>query len=230
MAIEAIITDVTRMRLPNVCIAALHEDRAIRLDTPQPSDTWVRSLGGLTPGDVVSVNWQPSRKATPPHTEDGEWDPSSFRKLSRLTEEELPRRLSVNAFDSAQAAFGAPWIRGAGGNAAFRPGRGSRSLCSILARSVRAYPHFEGIKVDFVDSRDSWTRSPLEDLTVRQHQKQCRVCSSRLPTLLASEFQGTDAVLRVGLARQFQAGGHPMACWMQVNHIFLLPSKRQHFV
>jgi hypothetical protein len=230
MAIEVIITDVTRMYPPNVCIAAAYQGRSIRLHNPQPNDKWLQSLGGVTPGDVVSVNWKPTRRPTPPHTEDGEWDDASFKRLHHLSENDLTHRLSPHAFESVQKAFGPPWIRGKGGNAAFSPGIGARSLASVLARSVRTYPHFEGIKVDFVDSQDSWTRVPLEDLTVRQHQKQCRVCSSRLTMLLANEFQGTNALLRVGLARQFQAGGHPSACWLQVNHIFSVPSKRKHFV
>lgn len=215
---------------PNVCIAAAYQRQSIRLHNPQPNDQWVQAIGGLTPGDVVSVNWKPAHRPTPPHTEDGEWDSASFKKLHRLTEIELTDYLSAHAFMSVQEAFGPPWIRGTGGNAAFQPGRGIRSLASILARSVRVYPHFQGIRVDFVDSQDSWTRAPLEDLIARQHRKQCQVCSSRLSIFLANEFQGSNAVLRVGLARQFQAGGHPSACWMQVNHVFLVPSKRKHFV
>lgn len=230
MLLEAIITDVTRMRYGNVCIAAAHQDRAIRLHNPQPKDQWVRSIGGLAPGDVVSVDWQQAQILHPPHAEDGKWDPATFVKRHRLTETELADLLSANAFRSVQDAFGAPWIRGTGDNAAFRPGKGARSLASILTRSVRVYPHFEGIRVDFIDTQDAWTRVPLEDLIVRQHQKQCPTCASHLSHLLADELQGSNAVLRVGLARQFQAGGHPSACWMQVNHIFLVPAKRNHFV
>ena len=230
MPIEAMLTDVTRMHAPNVCIAAIVNDKPIRLDSPRPNDNWIQSIGGLAPGDVVSVDWKPTKGATPPHTEDGEWDSSSLKKLRHLTDSELTAILSASAFDSVQDAFGAPAIRGTGGNAAFSPGKGRRSLASILAQSVRAYPDFKGIKVDFTDSKDSWTSVPLEDLVIRKHQKQCRTCSSRLSTLLTNEFQGTNAILRVGLARQFQAGGHPSACWMQLNHIFLIPPKRKHFV
>lgn len=229
MLLEAVITDVTRMQPPNVCVAAAHRGGTIRLHNPQPKDQWVKSIAGLVPGDVVSVDWQRAQ-SLPPHTEDGTWDRSTFVKRHRLTETELADLLSANAFRSVHDAFGAPWIRGTGGNAAFRPGKGARSLASILTRSVRVYPHFEGIRVDFIDTQDAWTRVPLEDLIVRQHQKQCPTCASHLSHLLANELQGSNAVLRVGLARQFQAGGHPSACWMQVNHIFLMPAKRKHFV
>ena len=182
------------------------------------------------PGDVVSVDCGPAAGPVPPHVEDGQWIRVTFAKLHRLTEAELVGRLSANAFTSVREAFGAPWFPGKGGNAAFQPGTGKRSLASVMAHSVQVYPHFEGIKVNFVDSEHSWTRVPLEDLIVRQHQKKCSTCSSRLSLLLGKEFEGESALLRLGLARQFQAGGHPSACWMQVNHIFLMPPKRKHFV
>lgn len=219
------------MRYENVCIAAIHQGRIIRLHNPRPKDQWVRSIGGLVPGDVVSVDWQQAQSLQPPHTEDGTWDQSTFVKRHRLTETELADLLSANAFRSVEDAFGAPCDRSIRGNAAFQPGRGARSLASILARSVQVYPDFDGIRVGFVDTQEAWTGVPFEDLIVRQHQNQCPTCASRLSHLLANEFQAESAVLRVGLGRQFQAQGHPSACcWMQVNHIFLMPAKRRYFV
>jgi len=229
MLLEAIITDITRMQPPNVCIAAINQGRTIHLHSPRPDDRRVASIGGLAPGDVVSVDWQQAQ-SLPPHTEDGIWERRSFVKRHRLTETELADLLSANAFTSVQDAFGAPCDRSIRGNAAFHPGRGPRSLASILTRSVQVYPDFDGIRVDFVDTQEAWTGIPLEDLIVRQHQNQCPTCASHLPHLLADEFQGSSALLRVGLGREFQAKGHPSACWMQVNHIFLMPAKRKHFV
>jgi len=230
MSHELTVTDVTRMRAPNVCVAGVHQGRTIRLNIPPPTDEWVTSIGGLMPGDVVSVDCGPAAGPVPPHVEDGQWIRATFAKLHRLTEAELVDRLAANALAGVRQAFGAPWFCGKGGNAAFQPGTGTRSLASILTRSVRAYPDDDGIKVDFVDDGDSWTRVPLQDLIVRQHQKRCRACSQRFAQLLASEFQDGEAVLRVGLAREFPIGGHPSACWMQVNHVFLIPPKRKHFV
>jgi hypothetical protein len=230
MSPELIITDVTRMRAPKVCVAGVHQHRTVRLNDPHPTDEWVTSIDGLVPGDVVSLEWKPASKALPPHTEDVEWEPRSFTKHHRLAETDLVDLLSANSFTGVREAFGAPWFVGEGGNAAFQPGRGKRSLASVMVRSPQVYPHFEGIKVDFADSQDSWTRVRLEDLIVRHHQKRCTTCSSQLSSLLAKEFEGEKAVLRLGLARQFQAGHHPSACWMQVNHIFLIPPKRKHFV
>ena len=230
MSPEVTITDVTRMRTPNVCVAGVHEGRTIRLNNPPPTIGWVTSIGGLTPGDVVSLTWKAIRTPARPHTEDAEWDPKTFVKRHRLTEDLLVEHLSARANARAADAFGTPWIRGSGGNAAFMPGEGTRSLTSVRARSVRAYPDDDGVKVDFDDAADSWTRVPLQDLIVWQHQRQCRACSQRFAELLAAEFQGGEAVLRVGLARAYPIGGHPSACWMQVNHIFPMPPRHKHFV
>jgi len=228
MSPEVIITDITRMQLPNgVCIAADLKGRTIRLADPPPRDEWVASVGGLVPGDVVSVNWKPTRKPVPPHVEDGEWDPKTFVKRHRLTEDLLAKHLSTGAFTCAEDAFGAPWIRGSGGNAAFRPGEGTRSLATIKVATVKVDVSFGKMRVAFQDTRQRWAAVPLQDLMVKQHQERCQVCASNLAQALKREFEGAHALLRVGLAREW---GDPSACWMQVNHIFLIPPKPKHFV
>lgn len=231
MLLEAIITDITRRQFPNgVCIAAAHQGQTIRLHNPQPDDRWVKSIGGLVPGDVVSLNCWPIPEPAPPHTEDCEWDPATFVKRRRLTEDALIDRLSTNAFDCVEDAFGRPEIRGKGGNAAFRPGEGARSLATIRAMTVEVDVSFEKVRVTFEDAKNRWAAVPLQDLVVKQHQQQCRTCASNLGQALKREFEGAHAMVRVGLARQWQVPGHPSACWMQVNHIFLIPPKRKHFV
>lgn len=228
MSPEVIITDITRMQPPNgVCIAADHKGRAIRLTDPQPRDEWVASVGGLMPGDVVSLNWKAIRTPAPPHTEDAKWDPKTFVKRHRLTEDLLVEHLSTGAFTRVEDAFGTPWIRGSGGNAAFRPGEGTRSLATIRAATVEVDVSFDKVRLTFKDAKDRWATVPLQDLAVKHHQEHCQACASNLAQALKREFEGTQAMLRVGLAREW---GAPPACWMQVNHIFLIPPKRKHFV
>jgi len=86
---EAIITDVTRMHRPKVCIAALQGGRTIRLNRPQPDEQVLKSIGGLLPGDRVCMEWLDNPFYVPPHVEDGTWEPMSFRKLERLSKTEL---------------------------------------------------------------------------------------------------------------------------------------------
>jgi hypothetical protein len=218
------------MQEDKVCVAALNRGKSLRLHNPTPREQWLTSIGSLTPGDIVSLSWKLARRYHRPHLEDGDWNPATFAKVDLLPEDELVKRLSANAFRSIDHAFGKPCFHSENGNAAFVPGKGSRSLASVIVSSVRAYPHGEGVRADFADSRGEWRMVPVEDLAIRNHQMQCSSCASDLPKLLASEFQGSRALLRVGLGRPFQSSDSATACWLQVNHIFLIPSKRHHFV
>lgn len=224
------ITDVTRMQGDKVCIAALDKGKAVRLHNPVPKEEWLRLIGGLAPGDVVSLSWKSPRRYQRPYLEDRDWNPESLSKVEHVAEDELAQRLSDSAFLSIKDAFGQPCFHSENGNAAFAVGKGARSLASVGVDSVRVYPHEEGVRVDFADRRQEWSMVPLEDLAVRNHRAHCSACSTSLPTSLASEFEGGPAILRVGVGRPFQSGGYPPACWMQVNHIFLIPSRRNHFV
>ncbi len=218
------------MQGDNVCIAALNQGKSLRLHSPAPREQWLRSIGGLRPGDIVSLSWKLRRRYQRPHLEDGDWSPAVLSKVDRLPEDELVKRISSKAFRTIERAFGKPCFYSENGNAAFTPGKGSRSLASVMASSVRVYPYADGVRVDFADERRQWTMAPIEDLAIRNHQARCSSCASNLPQLLAAEFEGAQALLRVGLGRPFQAGdGTPATCYLQINHIFLIPSKRKHF-
>ena len=229
-ATEAVITDVTRMQGDHVCIAALDGRKSIRLHDPQPREPWLTEIGGLAPGDLVTLDWKTSRRRTFPHAEDGTWLPSSFARRGRMADGELTQRLSDAAFRSVEQAFGRPSRYSENGNAAFAPGSSRRSLASVLATSVRVYPHDDGVRVDFKDSAREWTMAPVVDLAVRTHKTHCRECASGIGRLLSVEFDSDLALLRVGLTRPFQDGDHPPACYLQVNHIFPIPSRAKHFV
>lgn len=230
MQVEALITDATSLGSPRVCIAALAGDRAIRLHSPTPNEGWVDTIGGLMPGDVVSVDWTPSQVTRPPHVEDGSWNMGACANIRRLSEDQLIGRLRTRAFDSVEEAYGSPWIRGKNGNCAFRPGSGSSSLASIRASSVAVHVSFGKVRVAFADTCEEWANVPLQDLAVKRHLRDCTACRMRAQHHLRAEFQGGPALLRVGLAREWPVGNYPPACWMQVNHVFLVPSKRKHFV
>jgi len=230
MAIEAIITDVTSLGSPRVCIAALAGSRPIRLQVPTPTETWIDRVGGLMPGDLVSVDWTPSRVTRPPHVEDGSWDVGMCARIRRLSEDQLIDRLQTRAFDSVEEAYGPPLIRGKNGSCAFRPGSGSSSLASVRASSVAVRVSFGKVRVAFADTRGEWADVPLQDLAVKRHLRDCTACRMRAQQHLRAEFQGGLALLRVGLAREWPVGDYQPACWMQVNHIFLIPSRRKHFV
>jgi len=227
---DVVITEVTRMQGNRVCIAALHGRARIRLHEPQPEEEWLRSEGGLSPGDVVSLSWKSPRQVRRPHMEDTDWNPASLKKAGRITEDQLAGRLTAVAFSRLTDAFGKPILYSDHGNAAFPPDKGSRSLASLMVTSVRAYPYGDGVRVDFRDSDREWTMAPMEDLSVRVHQVRCSPSSAGLSESLAAEFEVGEALLGVGLGRPFQYGDNPPACYLQVNHIFPIPSRRKHFI
>ena len=232
---EAIITDVTRMHPPRVCIAALQGERAIRLEEPHPDERLLASIGGLLPGDRVSVEWLDNPFYVRPHVEDGMWEPHSFRKLGKLTKRELVDVLMPGAARSVEEAFGNEWFRSAPGNGAYRPGQGERSLASVIVRDVRVYPWFAGVRVDFTDAGGRWSMVPLEDLIVRRHQMLCAECmtsrgrKSLFDRNLVKDFSAPQALLRIGLTRPFEAAGQEKACWLQVTGVYPIGRNRRHF-
>lgn len=227
---EILITDVTRMRRPNICVAGYAGGRTYRLDSPSPTEGTLASSGGLRPGDLVDVFWRARPDIKPPHVEDGEWRLSSLRRVRRISPESLTRFLEEHAAASVRHAFGEPKLTGKGGNPAFPSGQGDRSLASVLAHNVRVRIQYNRPRVDFADASDSWKNLPFEDLMIHQHLDACVHCQSRTEQMLTGEFDCERAVLRVGLGRPFASDDHPAACWLQVNGIYPLPPQRMHFV
>ena len=202
------------MHQDKVCVAGMHRGNSIRLHNPQPRERWLQSIDGLAPGDIVSLKWRAVRRYRPPHREDGDWNPALLEKTGRLSEQQLLKRLTDDAFSCVEKAFGQPCFYSARGNAAFPSGSGSRSLASLLVTSIEVYAFAEGLRADFTDSKQKWKMAPVEDFAIRSGQR-----SAKLET--------GPAILRVGLGRAFQAAGRPPACYLQVNHIFPLPPSGQ---
>jgi hypothetical protein len=227
---EILITDVTRMRRPNICVAGYTGGQTFRLDSPSPTEDTLAGSGALRPGDVVDIFWRPLPNVKPPHVEDGEWRRSSLRHVKRYGIDSLTRFLERHSLQSVREAFGEPKLTGKGGNPAFPTGQGERSLASVAARNVRVRIQYNRPRVEFADANDSWRNVPLEDLMIHQHADDCLQCRSHLEQALAGEFDCDSAVLRVGLGRPFVSDDHPAACWMQVNGIYPLPPQRKHFV
>src|SRR5438093_5820163 len=103
---ELIITDITSLGAGKVCIGGRIGDRSARLAPPNPTDTWVASMGGLLPGSVIDVRWTRRSMIERPHVEDGDWESLRVKPLRRMTEEELVELLMDDSFGSVRAAFG----------------------------------------------------------------------------------------------------------------------------
>ncbi len=222
---RVVITDVTDMGIGLACVAGIDSRtrQVMRFETPRPQQALLDRIGGLIPGSVVEVEWTAVRAPRAPHVEDGNWVPETLVKHSQLNEEDFVGFLSADAFDSVAEAFGEPVIRGAGGNVAYRPGEGSRSLATIRARTTQLVVWPNKVRVKLVDrSGGQWSGAPLQDLAVKRHRSSCPTCRGRLEEMLRREFEGSDGLVRVGLAREWNGG-----CWLQVNAVCI--GRRQHF-
>lgn len=225
---DIIVTDVTRMASGRVCIACLHGRRQMRLSGPQPTVEWLDSIGGLNPGDTVSVKWRAVKRFRPPHSEDGDWTPSSFDKTGVLTHKQLYDVLGRHARPSVRSAFGKPAFLAERGNPAFPADRGKDSLATVRASSIRLYSDENGIRADFQDESDQWSMVPVEDLRLRRHLDHCPDCPATFDNRLASEMSGDEGLLRIGLGRPFQPDDRKIGCFLQVNHI-ITAQPLEHF-
>ena len=227
---ELLITDVTRMRVPYICIAGYAGGRTIRLESPSPREDQLTGADVPRPGDVVDVSWRPKRGPTPPHVEDAEWRLSSLRRKRKLDVAAFTRVLEEGSHRSVKDAFGEPLLIGKSGNPAFPPGLGDRSLASIIATDVTVAIQYNRPRVEFKDGSDTWKNLPFEDLVVHKHLEGCAHCRPNPEGPLARDFSCVRAVLRIGLGRPFASNQHPAACWMQVNGIYPIPPQRKHFI
>lgn len=232
MSRTIVLLDVTAMSGDAACVAGLdiESGETLRLNDPQPTRTMLRRLGGLAPGDVIRVDWQRVRKMTPPHVEDGIWKPNTLKKLRVLDFADVVRLLTDQALPSVEAAFGKPSYKGSGGNHAWAPGQGMRSLATLRVHYVRADERGEKLRMAIRDQADAyWGAIPFQDLVVRSHLTDCRGCGDAYLSQVRDEFDGNGVLIRAGLTRPFPPDdARPEGCWLQVTNVFARP--RAHFV
>ncbi len=221
-----VVTDVTDMGIDIACVAGIDAAtrEVLRLESPRPKRRLLQDYGGLIPGSIIEVDWTPHHSPAAPHVEDGYWNPGTLVKRGQMEEEELTEFLSVDAFNSVSEAFGEPAKHGTGGNVAFQPREGPRSLATVRTITVQFTVWPDKVRVDFQDgSGRMWTAAPLQDLAVKWHRGHCETCATVFEARLRREFEGSGGMVRVGLAREWNGG-----CWLQVNAVCL--GRRQHFL
>jgi hypothetical protein len=231
---DVLILDLTEMSGQNVCTAGidLRSHEQVRLASPSPTRTTVRSLSQLRPGDVLSVDYDFERKRVRPHVEDARWNRLTARKVRTMPYGEVHALLQEGALNGIDDAFGKPWLKGARGNHAWEPAHGSRSLASVIVTHVGI--GLDGAlkpRIDLVDGRGKhWHAIPLQDLQAKVHPDECESCDGAHLKNLTTDFAATGpAIVRVGLTRPFasDAGSAP-GCWLQVTNVFA--RERTHFV
>ncbi len=228
--ISVVLTDVTEMGGDNVCIAGidLASGKTIRLSDRTPTRRLLAGHGGLRPGDVIDVKFEPMRRPEAPHVEDGRWEHLTLRKEGVFAFDDLHALLARQALRSVEEAFGEHAVTGRNGNHGWKRGRGARSLATLRATGVRAVVGGEALRVEFTDGAGvTWKAAPFQDLSVKTHPAICESCQRQHLRNVAAEFGAAEALIRIGLTREFAPAGGPGGCWLQVTNILARP--RQHF-
>jgi len=235
-----IVTDVTRMGAPGVCVAGFFADDGTAVRPIMPYRSHERVTEGFLWKDdrlvvmpFAEVRLEFLRRVSdPPHTEDWEIDPRYRPEAVRvLSMEERRDFLRNHLDDSVGAIFGAP-IQG---DKYIRKGDGHRSLGTILTRQVSEirYGHREysdGVakwdyRIWFTDYADREYSLAITDLTFRTAcdylitHKEWSV--GKVSEWLTGFLGERDVYLRIGLARAWEK--YPDRCYIQVTGVYSFP-------
>ena len=239
---EMIVTDVTRMRSPAVCLAGFFSDDGSPVRPVMPYQAgkrltedflWAHEDLIVQPFAEVRLDFS-APVSDPPHTEDWEIDARACPELVRvLSPQERWQFLRAHLDPSVQAIFGAP----VQDSRYVCKGQGERSLGTILAREVYklAYRHREyddgevkwDFRIWFMDESGADFGLAITDLTFRDGCDHLRDrkgwepdrVSEWLTRFLSSDQR--DVYLRIGLARGWEK--YPDRCYLQVTGVYSFP-------
>lgn len=231
-----IITDVTRMKKPRVCIFGYDEmGNAVRPVAPYPYkgiterdilDDKGRQV--ITPFALVKFDFI---RPTPqrPHTEDWEVkisDGKLYKKLiSNLSEEERKKFLEKILDKSVRDIFGAVIHD----KKYIKPGEGARSLGTIWTNKVSRIDYSVkesgkyNYRIEFSDG-DAVYNLPITDLAFRRYCDYLREKEGLSETAIVANLQGIlqkGVFLRIGLGRPFEEKGNQ--CYLLVTGIYTFP-------
>jgi len=231
-----VITDVTRMRRPNVCIAGytgypsfLECVRPVFLSGPiHENRLYYRGTAVIRPFAQVELEFLEKAHEIPPHTEDYMIDsavlPSGNALLSR---EERLTLLQTLDDECVEKIFGATLQRDHGFYV--KSGEGSRSLGTIRPKQV--YNVFCGespsgrpdYRIRFSNGQHLY-RLKVTDLTFQYYvdrQKQVKPSEQVSEEVSAVLRSAGSVFFRIGLARGWDK--YPDRCYLQITGIYTFP-------
>jgi hypothetical protein len=229
-----VITDLTRMQEPKVCIAGYTTDgTCLRPIIPFPGIAeWFLHKDDcliIRPFAVVELDFL-RHKPEPPHTEDWEIDRFHRRLVTpQLPEDKKLRLLEKTASHSVAAIFGAEIHHDQG--FFVKTGEGKRSLGTIRPAEVTELiyePKSDGkwdYRMVFKDQGEQAYRLAVTDLAYRHYLDYGRVQRNypldELMPRLTRIFNQRTMFLRIGLARHWEK--HPERCHLQITGIYTFP-------
>jgi hypothetical protein len=222
--VEVVITHLTRMRAPHICVAGIDTETMADV-RPLPrygrlaaSDLRFRS-GCFELGSVVDLGEVVARPS-PPETEDVEFDRGNAVIVGQLSDDEFWARLEACAAVSLREIFGDELARD-GRTASIASGRGTRSL-GYLHSAGRASLNgdaFGRVRLLIDDPELGALRLPVNDL--RLFDPVTGEARDRPAELLQDRVRRCEAILAVGLSRPWAREDDEPRHWLQVNNIHL---------
>jgi hypothetical protein len=224
------ITDVTRMRGTNVCIAGYSQDgRCIRpvLRRGAIQEDWLLEKGQIVIRPFAIVEFDLLKNdPDPPHTED--WIINSTYRVCRgmLTSQQQRELLREKTDDAVENIFGA-LVHSKPGRYV-KAGEGDRSLGTV---QPKVFARVEFVKdrgtyqILFKDQAEEWWKLTVVDLSFRQYTRFLCVAKGKDPDEVAKSLTQSlrrrYIFLRIGLSRGWTE--YPDRCFLQVTGVYSFP-------
>lgn len=228
-----IVTDVTRMRSPRVCVGCVDEQgENIRpvLERGNLEESWLYEKEKVVIRPFAKVRLELSHpKPQPPHTEDWVFQPDVKEYQGQLTEGARLDLLEKISDPDVASIFGAEIRHGPGYY--IREHEGNRSLGTIRAEGIHRvlYEPFDGVwryRLIFTDAGEDEYRLSVTDLAFHHYldemQMKRGLSGSQLGEIVAECLQQRVVYLRIGLVRpNWQK--YPHCCFLQINGVYSFP-------
>lgn len=230
-----LVTDLTRMKPPRVCVAGYWEDLTLvrpKLQNEHGLTEQFLFQGGrpiIKPFAQVVLDFLAQPLLQPPHTEDWLIDPN----FKTLLQEQLPERQRFaflrKILDPDVASIFGTEIRDDYGFYV-RAGEGSRSLGTIQPREINlvSYGPRENsnwdYRISFVDQSGKNYRLAVTDLAFRRYcdyRRQHGQSPEEIREELKQQWSQATVFFRIGLARGWEK--FPDRCYLQITGIYTFP-------
>lgn len=237
MLSELVVTDITRMGYPFICIGAIDkQDRNIRplYRNERFHQDWCCCDGTyIEPFTKIILDLEEHRPL-PPHTEDWYVNPNVLRIREKLSYDEKFRLLNRIKDKNVKEIWGAELQKAEGQQANFIKNRtGLRSLGTIKVKKIIRFQHVLqngrwDYRLTFTDESGALYRMKIVDLTFQTYIDYQRICQEQTPIQIMNDvmenvFNGCDTYLRIGLARGW--GQYPDRCYLQITGVYSFPDR-----
>jgi hypothetical protein len=220
-----VITDVTKMRGENVCVAGLNRNLECRrpvLQTGALNSALLYKEGDqiIAPRHVLEFFFN-GKASNPPHTEDCICVPERTKLIKKLTEEEMKRVLSKSCFDSVDELFENGLIE----EKYAKPETGTRSIGTIRAGISNV--DLINYRISFYDKAGkSYFSRKVTDLSfiALADELTSRGAGKDAARRLKEQFDHSEVFLRLGLTRPWAKPEGQRGCWLQVTGIYTFPN------